>query len=126
MGNQRKFYRCEICGNLVGLIEDGGGKLVCCGRDMTLILPNTEDASQEKHVPVVRRENGKLFVDVGSVLHPMIPEHHIKWIAVAQGNKTIRVSLDVTDAPSASFCVNDGAFTAYAYCNIHGLWMCEF
>jgi superoxide reductase len=24
------FFKCEICGNMVGLIKNGGGKLVCC------------------------------------------------------------------------------------------------
>jgi len=30
-------YRCEICGNEVTVTEVGGGTLVCCGEDMTLI-----------------------------------------------------------------------------------------
>jgi len=31
-----EVYRCEICGNVVRVIEAGGGTLVCCGQDMTL------------------------------------------------------------------------------------------
>ena len=31
MALEKSFYRCEVCGNLVELIEDGGGELVCCG-----------------------------------------------------------------------------------------------
>ncbi|MGA9187556.1 MAG: desulfoferrodoxin FeS4 iron-binding domain-containing protein [Methanosarcina sp.] len=30
-------YRCEICGNEVIVEKVGGGTLVCCGEDMTLI-----------------------------------------------------------------------------------------
>ena len=29
-----KFYRCRHCGNLVGLIEDHGVPLICCGEKM--------------------------------------------------------------------------------------------
>lgn len=125
MKNERKFFICPACGNIVGLIEDGGGTLVCCGQEMEQLMPNTVDASQEKHVPVAKRQNGKLFVEVGSVPHPMIAEHHIAWIAVAQGGATQRVTLDKTGQPKAEFCVGDGALAVYAYCNIHGLWVAE-
>jgi desulfoferrodoxin-like iron-binding protein len=30
-------YRCNICGNVVEVVEVGGGTLVCCGEDMELI-----------------------------------------------------------------------------------------
>ena len=31
-----QVYRCEICGNVVQVLEDGGGELVCCGEPMVL------------------------------------------------------------------------------------------
>ncbi|MDO3379001.1 desulfoferrodoxin FeS4 iron-binding domain-containing protein [Geoalkalibacter halelectricus] len=34
MGNEGKKYKCEICGNVVQLLVDGGGELVCCGEPM--------------------------------------------------------------------------------------------
>ena len=43
-----KFLKCSICGNIVGLIHDGGGELVCCGKPMQELVANTEDAAQEK------------------------------------------------------------------------------
>ncbi len=125
MNNERKFYRCAICGNMVGLIEEGGGTLVCCGQEMLQLAPNSVDAAQEKHVPVATRQDGKLLVEVGSVPHPMIEAHHIAWIMVAQGDMTQRVALDKTGKPSAEFCVGDGALTVYAYCNLHGLWLAQ-
>jgi desulfoferrodoxin-like iron-binding protein len=30
-------YLCEICGNEVVVEKVGGGTLVCCGQDMTLV-----------------------------------------------------------------------------------------
>ena len=81
------FYRCEKCGNIVALIKAGGGTLTCCGQSMTKLVANSTDAAKEKHIPVVTQEGGKVKVTVGSILHPMLPEHHIEWIAVAAGEK---------------------------------------
>ena len=49
MKEKANFYRCELCGNIVELIKDGGGQLVCCGKPMVKLTPNTVDAAQEKH-----------------------------------------------------------------------------
>jgi len=125
MGNERNFFKCSICGNIVGLIENGGGQLVCCGKPMDALVPNTVDAALEKHVPVAVFEDGKLKVTVGSVPHPMTAEHHIAWILVAKGDLTERMTLDPTGSPTAEFCVGEGPVTVYEYCNIHGLWKAD-
>ena len=119
------FYRCELCGNMVALIKKSGGTLTCCGQAMTKLEANSTDAAQEKHVPVVTREGGKLKVSVGSVLHPMLPEHHIEWIALATEDKVEIVYLKPGMEPKAEF--NEVASgTVYEYCNLHGLWKAEF
>jgi len=118
------FYRCEICGNMVGLIKKGGGQLVCCGKPMTELKANTTEASTEKHIPVAARKDGKIFVEVGSVLHPMTQEHYIEWIAIVSENGTERISLSPSDEPKAVFCDKENA-EVYAYCNLHGLWKSE-
>ena len=126
MKNDRIFLKCSICGNIIGVIEDGGPRVVCCGKEMELLAPNTVDAAKEKHVPVATRENGEIKVQIGSVLHPMIEAHHILWIVLAGEGWTQRVSLNVGSDPVASFCVkDDGDVTVYAYCNLHGLWASE-
>jgi superoxide reductase len=118
------FYRCELCGNIVGLIKKGGGKLVCCGKDMTKLEANSTDAAQEKHVPVVDRKDGKIYVEVGSVEHPMTDAHYIEWIAVASDKGTERVLLSPGEKPQAVF-TDKGSAVVYAYCNLHGLWKAE-
>jgi superoxide reductase len=126
MKNDRMFMKCDICGNIIGVIEDSGVTPECCGQEMTLLTPNTVDAAQEKHVPVAVREGDKLTVQVGSVVHPMTPEHHISWIAIAQGRRTQRAALDVTGKPEAVFCVDASEpITMYEYCNLHGLWAAD-
>ncbi len=31
-----EVYECEICGNVVQVLEEGKGQLVCCGKPMKL------------------------------------------------------------------------------------------
>ena len=119
-----RFYLCEHCKNLVGLIEDGGVPLMCCGQKMTKLVPNTVDAAGEKHLPVVEREGNKVIIKVGSVEHPMTEEHYITFIYLATSNGGQRKSLKPSDKPYAEFILADGeeALEAYAYCNLHSLW----
>lgn len=119
------FYRCEICGNMVALIKEGGGTLTCCDQEMTLLKANSEDASTEKHVPAVTKEGGKIRVAVGSTLHPMLPEHHIEWIALVADNRVELKFLKPGEEPKAEFAGADSG-TIVEYCNIHGLWKADF
>jgi superoxide reductase len=119
------FYRCEVCGNIVALVTDGGGTLVCCGQDMTELIANTTDGAKEKHVPVVSVDDGKVKVQVGSTLHPMLPEHHIEWIALVTDNSIKLKYLSLDEEPKAEFCEVESG-TVYEYCNLHGLWKTDF
>jgi superoxide reductase len=118
------FYQCEECGNIVALIKNGGGELVCCGQPMTKLTAKTADEGREKHVPAVSRENGKIKVTVGSVQHPMLPEHHIEWIALVSGGKVQFEFLKPGMEPKAEFD-EVGSGTVYEICNIHGLWKAD-
>ncbi len=115
------FYVCERCGNMVELIKDGGGQLVCCGKPMIKLEANTVDASQEKHVPAVDSKEGQIFAQVGSAIHPMTEQHYIEWVALVTDDRIERVPLYPGDEPKAVFCHQDNA-DIYAYCNLHGLW----
>ena len=99
--------------------------MVCCGVPMKELVPNTVDASNEKHVPVVTKiDDCHIKVEVGSVAHPMLPEHHIAFIYVETENGGHRI--DLTDKPEAVFCTCDSKpIAVYEYCNLHGLWKTE-
>lgn len=121
-----KFYRCRHCGNLLAVIEDGGPVPACCGEPMELLRAGSVDASAEKHVPEAAREGDALRVRVGSVEHPMAPEHFIEWVAVACARRLQLARLAPGEKPEAAFDVPAGApVTVYAYCNLHGLWQAE-
>jgi superoxide reductase len=125
--SDKKFYKCNHCGNIFGVINDGRVVPICCGEPMAVLTANTTDAAQEKHVPVIERDGAKVTVKVGSVAHPMQDEHYIQWIAVSQGSVTQRAALTPASAPEATFTLADATapVKVYEYCNLHGLWSAE-
>ena len=120
-----KFYKCEMCGNVVVKLVDSKVPLVCCGQKMQELVPNTVDASGEKHVPVVTHLDGNMIkVEVGSVAHPMTDEHHIAFIYVETEDGGIKV--DLKDKPEAVIALGSSKpIAVYEYCNLHGLWKTE-
>ena len=120
-----KFYKCRHCGNVVEKVVDSRVPVVCCGEKMEELIPNTVDASNEQHVPVVTRmDDDTIKVEVGSVPHPMLPEHHISFIYVETENGGIKVNLK--DKPEAVICTcTETPVAVYEYCNLHGLWKTE-
>ncbi len=124
---ETRFYICKHCGNLVEMISDSGVPLICCGEPMEELIPESIDASREKHVPVVLANGNLVTVDIGSVPHPMIKEHYIEWIYLKTEQGAQRKCLNPGDAPKAVFALeNDKPVAAYAYCNLHGLWVTKF
>ncbi len=120
-----KFFKCRHCGNVIEKVVDSGVPVVCCGEKMEELIPNTVEASGEKHIPVVTHigEN-TIKVEVGSVPHPMLPEHHISFIYVETEDGGIRVNLK--DKPEAIICTcTSKPIAVYEYCNLHGLWKTE-
>ena len=117
-----RLFKCEICGNFVELLKDGGGTLVCCGQDMTEVLLSTEETTYEKHIPVVTKDGNKLTVQVGSTIHPMTEAHYIEWIAVVEGSKITKKNLNPNEQPIVEFDVDSDTYEVYAYCNLHGFY----
>ena len=37
MAKKGEIYKCELCGNVVYVLDGGDGDLVCCGEDMKLL-----------------------------------------------------------------------------------------
>ena len=116
-----KFYRCPICGNIVGLIDGDMSRVVCCGRPMEEMVANTTDAAVEKHVPVYEVEENEIVVKVGDVIHPMEEKHYITFITLVTEDRVIRKDLKPGDEPVVRFPYIPGS-TIYEYCNLHGLW----
>ncbi|HRT45570.1 MAG TPA: desulfoferrodoxin [Desulfomonilia bacterium] len=122
MTRRLEVYKCEVCGNIVEVIHEGKGELVCCGKPMKLFTENTVDAAYEKHVPVIEKTAEGYRVKVGGVTHPMEEKHYIEWIELVADGRAYRAFLKPGDAPEAVFCIDAGQVTAREYCNLHGLW----
>ena len=73
-----KFKKCMVCGTIVEVLE-GNGNLICCGKTMTDLIPNSVDASFEKHVPTYEVEGNNIRAKVN---HVMESDHYIEWIIV--------------------------------------------
>jgi len=126
MKGTQKFFKCDHCGNIVGLIEMKGAPLVCCNEHMKELIPNTTEASTEKHLPEISVNGDTLTVQIGSTAHPMEPEHHILFVYVESIHGGQRKALQLGSEPKMSFgFCDDEPLAVYAYCNLHGLWKTE-
>ena len=121
MKNELNIKRCKSCGAMVKVFHDctcDDCGIKCCGEEMETLVPNSVDASFEKHVPQIERVEDEIFV---KVMHPMEKEHFIEWIAMVKENREEVVYLYPEGPAEARFKYIPNA-TVYAYCNKHGLW----
>ena len=119
-----KFYFCETCNRIFNFIKAPNQELECCGKPLKELVPNSTNASLEKHVPIIERMDSHVEIKVGAEPHPMLPEHYIEWVVLETNYGYQLKNLHPGDAPTASFALSKGeeVLCAYAYCNIHKLW----
>ncbi len=119
----RDLYFCEICYNLVEIVNAGAPALVCCKQPMKKLESHTVEAGGEKHLPVVKEVDGGVLVEVGSVHHPMGAEHYIGFIEVLTEDQVLRAELPIDGKPVAHFNVSLAEVKSVrSFCNLHGLW----
>ena len=119
-----KIYRCNKCGNILVVANDGNVIPNCCGGEMELLKANETDGTIEKHVPVVECDDEKVKIKVGEDEHPMKDDHYIQMIMLETGEGYYLKFLTSKDKPQAYFkvCKNEKPIAAYEYCNIHSLF----
>lgn len=121
MKNELIIKKCSSCGAMVKVLKDctcDNCGIKCCGKEMDIVLPNSTDASQEKHIPTYEKVEDEIYVRVN---HVMEKEHYIEWIALISDNKEYVVNLYPEQNAEARFPYIPGS-TIYEYCNKHGLW----
>lgn len=120
-----RFFRCNHHAVIQACISTSGKAPSDTPKEE--LIANTVDAAREKHVPVIVREGNIVTVTVGSVLHPMIEEHYIPFIALETAQGLQVKNLKPGMKPVAVFALADGdePVAAYEYCNLHGLWKAE-
>lgn len=125
MTKRLQVYKCEVCGNIVEVLHEGAGELVCCGQPMKLLEEKIAEEGKEKHLPVFEKTPSGILVKVGSVPHPMEEKHHIEWIQLITRSTNLRRFLNPGDAPEALFNTKEDVVSIREHCSIHGLWKAE-
>ena len=124
MTEKLEFYKCHVCGNLVQVILNGVGELVCCGEPMEHLEAHTEDESElaEKHTPIIEEDSNGRFVRVKH--HPMTTEHYIEFIEVYPKDKSRMYLKYLKPNEKAEMEIThmEENLEALEHCNIHGLW----
>lgn len=118
------FYKCNICGNVAIKLIDSNVPMFCCGKTMSAIIPNSIDASEEKHKPIIMSEGKQLKVTVGEILHTMTIEHYISHIILETEKGIYIKKLSPSDLPNVNFILadNEKPISVYSICNLHGVW----
>jgi superoxide reductase len=122
MTKLKEIYKCAICGNIVEILHNGAGELVCCGQPMNLLTEKGGDVGAEKHVPVIETTTEGFLIKVGSVPHPMEEAHYIEWIETQTSEGSCKKFLKPGDSPEFMIKGDVKIIKARCYCNIHGLW----
>ena len=116
--------KCMKCGAMVEVLKDCTCEncgIQCCGEEMRTFTPNSEDASFEKHLPVVEIVGDEIIV---TVPHVMEEDHFIEWIEMTANGRKQRQFLEIGKPAQARFSYVKGSIV-YSYCNKHGLWSAE-
>lgn len=118
-----QIYKCEICGNIVQILQEGDGNLICCGKEM-IHLPIQYDTTEkgEKHTPKIEYKENKKFVNV--IGHPMTEEHHIVFIETytRDKNELHLKYFKPNETPEMNISFMPEEINSIEYCNIHNLW----
>ncbi|MCD7740540.1 MAG: desulfoferrodoxin FeS4 iron-binding domain-containing protein [Candidatus Gastranaerophilales bacterium] len=131
MSEKLQIYKCNVCGNIVEIINPGAGQLSCCSIPMEQLEEHSnDDNANEKHVPIVTIEGENKIIRVGSIPHPMEKDHYIIFIeAISPDKKYLkRKYLQPGDEPKMELKQNCNyeSFNARELCNIHGLWVSQY
>ena len=118
VGNVKKtkFYVCDVCGNAI--TDLGGSKntqVLCCGRTLSPLIPQTPDSAHELDFAMVEDEHLITFS------HPMEKEHYISFISYVRFDRVLTVKLYPEQDGELRFPVMRGG-KFYYYCNEHGLF----
>ncbi len=130
MTGKKQIYRCEICGNIIEVLHNGVGELVCCNQPMKMEIVKNEDEGLEKHFPVIEELPANVCqgkdgfeIKIGEVEHPSEENHFIEWIEInTKDGKSGKKFLKPGERPAAEFYTRVDILSVRAYCNIHGLW----
>ena len=115
---------CNKCGALIEVLKDCTCEncgIKCCGEQTKVVVPNSVDASFEKHVPTYEVIGHYI---VARVNHVMEEDHYIEYIALDSDKVNAKKYFKAGEVASAVFPYIPGS-KLFAYCNKHGVWETE-
>lgn len=121
MKNELIIKKCKNCGAVIMPLKDCNCEncgIKCCETEMERLVPNSFEASIEKHIPNYEKVEDEIYV---TLAHPMEKEHYIEWIALVHDNTKDIINLYPEQKAECRFKYIPGS-TIYAYCNKHELW----
>ncbi len=119
-----KFFKCKHCGKIIAVVNERQVPTICWGEPMSEMIPNTSDGVFEKHIPVYEVKDNIVTVTVGEVIHPMMENHYIEWIAIETNFGNQRKVLKPGEEPVVKFALLEGEkiIRVVEHCNLHGLY----
>ncbi|NLV26019.1 MAG: desulfoferrodoxin [Methanomicrobiales archaeon] len=120
-----ELYECDKCKQMVLIVQEGPGSLVCCDQPMIQMQEKSgAEEGKEKHIPVVEKTEKGTRVKVGSIPHPMVDDHFIQWIEVIGDSFLQTETLKPGENPEKEFCVPfEKVKKVRIFCNKHGFWI---
>lgn len=121
---ETRFFKCNVCGNVLIKVFDSNINPSCCGRYVTELKVNMSDEGKEElHLPVIERVDcSTIKVVISRIEHPMTDKHYIHFVYLETENGGQIKYLSPGKAPEAIFFTTDKPIAVYSYCNLHGLW----
>ena len=116
-----KFYKCNLCGNVVAKLIDAKTPIVCCGETMHELLPAAITDENRKYLPVVELKDGVLHIKSCSnpECHPEGHDRMFYWVATECGGYYLEPCGKHEFTVS---CGKDRPVALYKYCSRHGLF----
>jgi superoxide reductase len=117
-----EVMKCNLCGKLAMIIQDGGRRTICCDQLMEKLPEQGGKPGKGHHIPVIEKTKTGIAVTVSGVENPMGVDHSLEWIEVSDGMNLAVRRLAPGDAPGADFPGAGPDARVRVYCPEHGLW----
>ena len=121
-GTMHEVLKCNLCGKVIMILEEGGRRTICCDQLMEKLAEQGDKKAKHNHVPVIEKTRKGIVVKVSGLADPMGDDHYLQWIEVSEDGTWMMKVLNPGDHPAADFPFGDQDVKVRALCSRHGLW----
>ncbi len=123
MTKKLEIYKCRVCSNVIEVVHEGEGTLVCCKEDMELLKENIPEPENPHYAYVEELDD---MLKKVTLKHVMTHEHHIEYVEVISndGKFLKRKYFEETEPLEFLFrCECKEGFYVRLYCNLDNVWI---